>query len=138
MANWLMKSEPETWSWQSQVKRGAAGEPWDGVRNHQANNFMKAMAAGDRAFFYHSGEERRIVGIVEIAKPWRPDPKDATAKFGMVQVRAVMPLPQPVTLAAIKAEAKLADLLLVRQSRLSVLPVDATAWALICRMGGLK
>ncbi|MBM3489361.1 MAG: EVE domain-containing protein [Alphaproteobacteria bacterium] len=137
MAFWLVKSEPETWSWQAQVNRGAAGEPWDGVRNHQANNNLKAMAVGDRAFFYHSGEERRIVGIVEVIKPWWPDPKDETGKFGMVRVKAVAKLPTPVTLAAIKAEPDLADLLLVRHSRLSVMPVAEPQWRLICRMGSM-
>src|SRR5512145_1148619 len=136
MAQWLMKSEPGSWSWEDQVKAGSTN--WDGVRNPQATNFLKAMKRGDRAFFYHSGEERRIVGLVEGAREFYPDPKDKSGRFGMVDVRTVGPLPQPVTLAAIKAEPKLKDLLLVRQSRLSVMPVDAASAKLIQRMGGLK
>ena len=136
MAYWLVKSEPGTWSWDDQVKAGATN--WDGVRNPQATNFMKAMRKGDRVFFYHSGEERRIVGVVEVAKEFYPDPKDKSGRFGLVDVKTVGPVPEPVTLAAIKAEPKLKDLLLVRQSRLSVMPVDEAAWKLIARMGGLK
>ena len=138
MAYWLFKSEPESWSWQSQLKRGAKGEPWSGVRNHQANNNMKAMRQGDLGFFYHSGDEKRIAGIVEVIGEHRPDPTDASGRFGLVDVRAVKALPQPVSLAQIKAEPKLKDLLLVRQSRLSVSPVDANSWALICKMGGVR
>jgi predicted RNA-binding protein with PUA-like domain len=108
------------------------------VRNPQATNFMKAMREGDRVFFYHSGEERRIVGVVEVVKEFYPDPKDKSGRFGLVDVRTVGPVPEPVTLAAIKAEPKLKDLLLVRHSRLSVMPVDEPAWKLISRMGGLK
>lgn len=136
MATWLMKSEPETWSWADQVKKGT--EHWDGVRNHQAANNMRAMKKGDRAFFYHSGEERRIVGVVEIVRPFYPDPSDATGKFGMVDVKAVGPVPEPVALAAIKADGRFADFLLVRNSRLSVMPVSPEHWALLCRMGGVK
>jgi len=138
VAYWLFKSEPESWSWQSQLKRGAKGEPWSGVRNHQANNNMKAMRQGDLGFFYHSGDEKRIAGIVEVIGEHRPDPTDASGRFGLVDVRAVKALPQPVSLAQIKAEPKLKDLLLVRQSRLSVSPVDANSWALICKMGGVR
>lgn len=138
MNYWLVKSEPETWSWEQQVKRGAAGEPWDGVRNFQANSNMKAMRRGDRAFFYHSGAERRIVGVVEVIGEWRPDPKDASGKFGMVQVKALKPLETPVTLAEIKADPKFEDLALVKNSRLSVQPVDPAAWARICKLGGVK
>lgn len=134
---WLLKSEPETWSWKDQLARGATGEPWDGVRNHQATNYLKAMSKGDRAFFYHSGQERAVVGIVEVIKPYYPDARDKTGRFGMVDVKAVEALPRPVTLAAIKAEPALSDLLLVRNSRLSVLPVPADAWRTICRLGGL-
>lgn len=136
MAYWLVKSEPGGWSWVDQVKAGTTN--WDGVRNPQAANFLKAMGKGDRAFFYHSGEERRIVGIVEVVKEFYPDPKDASGRFGMVDVRTVAPLPEPVTLAAIKAERKLANLALVRHSRLSVMPIDETAWKLLSRMGGLR
>jgi predicted RNA-binding protein with PUA-like domain len=136
MAHWLVKSEPGSWSWEDQVKAGTTD--WSGVRNPQATNFMKAMRKGDRVFFYHSGEERRIVGVVEVVKEFYPDPKDKSGRFGMVDVKTVGPVPEPVTLAAIKAEPKLKDLLLVRHSRLSVMPVDEPAWKLISRMGGLK
>lgn len=136
MHYWLLKTEPETWSWDDQVKKGV--EPWNGVRNHQANNNLKAMQAGDRCFFYHSGAERRIVGIVEVARTWYPDPGDSTGKFGMVDVRTVAPLGTPVTLAAIKAEPAMRDFLLVRHTRLSVMPVEAAIWRRICTMGGVK
>ena len=136
MPTWLVKSEPGSWSWEDQVKAGTTD--WSGVRNPQATSFMKAMRKGDRVFFYHSGEERRIVGVVEVVKEFYPDPKDKSGRFGMVDVKTVGSVPEPVTLAAIKAEAKLKDLLLVRHSRLSVMPVDEPAWKLISRMGGLK
>lgn len=137
MAYWLFKSEPGAWSWEQQVKRGAKGEPWNGVRNYQANNNMKAMRKGDLGFFYHSVDEKRIVGIVEVIREHHPDPTDASGRFGQVVVRAVKPVPQPVTLAQIKAEPRLQDMALVRQSRLSVTPVDAHAWKLICELGGV-
>lgn len=137
MAYWLFKSEPATWSWADQVAQGARGEPWTGVRNHQAANNMKAMAKGDRAFFYHSGEERAVVGIVEVIGTYRPDPTDETGRFGLVDVRAVEAMPAPVSLKAIKAEPALRDLLLVRHTRLSVMPVDVASWRRICAMGGL-
>lgn len=133
MAYWLVKSEPGTWSWNDQVKAKVTG--WDGVRNHQAANNMKAMALGDLAFFYHSGDEKQIVGIVEVTKLYRPDPSDASGRFGMVDVKAVKPFAEPVTLLQIKAEPRLKDLTLVRNSRLSVQPVDKEAWALICKLG---
>lgn len=133
MANWLMKTEPGTWSWDDQVKAKVA--EWDGVRNHQASNNMKAMRTGDLAFFYHSVNEKRIVGIVEVAREYYPDPSDASGRFGMVDVKAVRPMTKPVTLAEIKAEPRLQQLALIRQSRLSVMPIDADAWDLICRMG---
>ena len=136
MAYWLMKSEPEEWSWAEQVKAKTAG--WDGIRNHQAANNMKAMKLGDKAFFYHTGNEKRIVGVVEGAKLYHPDPSDASGRFGMVDVRAVAPAKHPVTLAEIKAEPRLAHLALVRQSRLSVMPVDAKSWALLARMAEIK
>ena len=134
---WLLKSEPGTWSWDDQVAAGAAGEGWDGVRNHQASNNMKAMAVGDRAFFYHSVNEKRIVGIVEVIETYHPDPTDASGRFGMVTVKAVETMPQPVTLAQIKADPALQDLPLIKQSRLSVMPIPEDAWRRICRMGGL-
>ncbi len=135
MTHWLVKSEPGAWSWQDQVKAGTTN--WDGVRNPQATNFLKTMRRGDRVLFYHSGEERRIVGIVEVVKEFYPDPKDGSGRFGMVDVKTVAPLGQPVTLAAIKADPRLKDLALVRQPRLSVLPVDDASWKLIARMGAL-
>ncbi len=136
MAHWLVKSEPGAWSWDDHVKKGV--EPWNGVRNYQAANNMKAMAVGESAFFYHSVDEKRIVGIVEVVKPYYPDPTDPTGRFGMVDFRAVRPLAQPVTLAEIKAEPRLSHLALLRQSRLSVVPIDEAAWKLLCRMGGIK
>ena len=136
MAFWLMKSEPGAWSWDDQVKAGAA--EWDGVRNYQASNNMKAMKLGDRAFFYHSVNEKQVVGIVEVVKEYYPDPTDAKGRFGMVDVKAVAPFATPVTLARIKAEPRLAEIALVRQSRLSVLPLSAAEWKLICQMGGTK
>jgi len=135
MKYWLMKSEPSTWSWEDQVARGDRGEGWDGVRNHQASNNMKAMEIGDLAFFYHSVNEKRIVGIVEVIALYHPDPTDASGRFGMVTVKAVKPMRRPVTLAEIKADARLADMALVRQARLSVVPVSADQWAALMAMG---
>ena len=138
MAYWLLKTEPETFSWDDQVKRGAKGEPWTGVRNHTAKQNLMKMKKGDRAFFYHSGDGREIVGIVEVMREHYPDPTDPTGKFVAVDVKAVAPPPQPVTLADIKAEARLKDMALVKFSRLSVQPVTAAEWTAVCRMGGLK
>jgi predicted RNA-binding protein with PUA-like domain len=138
MAYWLFKSERETWSWEQQHKKGAKGEPWSGVRNHQAANNMKAMAKGDLGFFYHSGDEKRIVGIVGVIGLYRPDPTDETGKFGLVDVKAVRPLPKPVSLAEIKATAALKDMVLVKNSRLSVQPVTDAEWRLVCKMAGLS
>ena len=115
---------------------GDGGAEWDGVRNYQAANNMKAMAVGDRGFFYHSVNEKRIVGIVEVTREYYPDPTDASGRFGMVDVRAVKAVTTPVTLADIKAEPALADLALVRQSRLSVVPVNEAEWTLLCAMAG--
>ncbi len=133
MAHWLMKSEPGTWSWADQVKAGAA--EWDGVRNYQAANNMKAMKIGDLVFFYHSVNEKQVVGIAEVVKEYYPDPTDASGRFGMVDIKAIRPMVKPVTLADIKAEPKLSELALVRQSRLSVLPVSPAEWKVICAMG---
>jgi len=138
MAYWLFKSEPDAWSWEAQKKKGAAGEPWSGVRNHQAANNMKAMKKGERGFFYHSGEERSIVGIVEVIGEYRPDPTDETGRFGLVDVKAVADVPKPVSLVAAKANPKLADMTLVKFSRLSVQPVTAAEWKIVCAMGGVK
>lgn len=138
MAYWLFKSEPDAWSWEAQKKKGAKGEPWSGVRNHQAANNMKAMKKGDRGFFYHSGDERAVVGIVEVIGEYRPDPTDETARFGLVDVKAVADVPKPVTLAEIKANPRLAEMTLVKFSRLSVQPVRPAEWKIICTMGGVK
>lgn len=137
MKYWLLKSEPGTWSWQDQVDAGEKGTFWDGVRNYQASNNLKEMKIGDLCFFYHSVSEKQIVGIVEVIREYYPDPSDPTGRFGMVDVKAVRPLPKPVSLAQIKAEPRLENFGLVRQSRLSVVPVDEEAWQLINRMGGL-
>lgn len=136
MAYWLFKSEPETWSWEMQVKKGAAGEPWSGVRNFQAANNMKAMKKGDLGFFYHSGEERAVVGIVEVIGEYRPDPTDEKGRFGLVDVKAVKELKAPVTLAAIKESPEFSAMVLVKNSRLSVQPVTAKEWRAICKLGG--
>ena len=135
MKYWLVKSEPGSWSWDDQVKKGV--EHWDGVRNYQAANNMKAMKIGDKAFFYHSVKEKQIVGIVEVVKEYYPDPSDASGRFGMVDFKALKPVPKPVTLADIKADERLHDLALIRQSRLSVVPVDKASWDIICGMGGV-
>jgi predicted RNA-binding protein with PUA-like domain len=138
MAYWLVKSEPETYSWDDNVKKGPKGDSWTGVRNHQAKSNLMKMKKGDHAFFYHSGESREVVGIAEVIREHYPDPTDKTQKFVTVDLKAGKPLPKPVTLAAIRAEPKLADMVLVNNSRLSVQPVTAQEWALVCRMGGLK
>jgi len=131
---WLVKSEPEAFSWDQQVANGV--EPWSGVRNHAAKNNLKAMRVGDRAFFYHSNTGKEIVGVVEVARTAYPDPTAEAGDWVAVDMRAVGPMPRPIGLAAIKADPAFADLALVRQSRLSVLPVSAAHWAALCRMGG--
>ncbi len=137
MAHWLYKSEPSTWSWDQQVAAGDKGTFWNGVRNHLAKKHMMAMKIGERGFFYHSNEQRAIVGICEVIKEYYPDHTDETGRFGMVDLKAVRPLPKPVTLDAIKAEPRLGTMILVNNSRLSVQPVTDDEWALICKMGGL-
>ena len=137
MAHWLLKSEPATWSWQQQVAAGPKGTCWNGVRNHQAKQNLIAMKVGDQGFFYHSGDGKAVVGIVEVVRDYYPDHTDESGRFGMVDVRAVKPLPSAVTLEAIKAEPKLRAMVLVNKSRLSVQPVTEAEWRLICRMGGL-
>jgi len=132
---WLMKSEPSSWSWQDQIDRGDLGEGWDGVRNHQASNNMKAMQLGDLAFFYHSVNEKQIVGIVEVIALYHPDPTDASGRFGMVTVKAVKSMSKPVTLADIKEDERLQDMALVRQARLSVTPVSKDQWDIIMAKG---
>ena len=134
MAYWLFKSEPSTWSWQNQLDKGDEGEGWDGVRNYQASNNMKAMEIGDLGFFYHSVNEKQIVGIVEVCETYHPDPTDASGRFGMVSVKAVKSVTMPVTLAMMKAEESLEDFALIRQSRLSVVPVSEAQWQFILKM----
>jgi predicted RNA-binding protein with PUA-like domain len=133
---WLVKSEPEAFSWDQQVANGV--EPWTGVRNHAAKLNLKAMQRGDRAFFYHSNTGKEIVGVVEVVREAYPDPTAEKGDWVSVDMKAVAPMPVPVTLTAIKADPQLADLLLVRQSRLSVSPVSAEQWRHICEMGGWK
>jgi predicted RNA-binding protein with PUA-like domain len=137
MHYWLLKSEPETWSWEMQKKKGAKGEPWSGVRNHTAKLNLKAMKKGDLGFFYHSGGEKAVVGIVEVIGEYRPDPTDEKGIFGLVDVKAVKDVPRPVTLAEIKATPSLAEMSLVKSFRLSVQPVTAAEWKRVCKMGGL-
>ena len=134
MAHWLVKSEPDAFSWDQQVQNGT--EPWTGVRNALASNNLKAMKRGDRAFFYHSNLGKEIVGVVEVAREAYPDPTDETGRWVCVDLRAVGPLTRPVTLAAIKADPGFADLALVRMSRLSVMPVSDAHWARLCKLGG--
>jgi predicted RNA-binding protein with PUA-like domain len=137
MAHWLIKSEPGNWSWHDQMKAGRKGTFWNGVRNHSAKRNLMTIRVGEQAFFYHSGEGKAIVGIVEIIKPYYPDPSDPTGKFGMVDVRAVEALKEPVSLDAIKADPRLAKMALVTNSRLSVQPVSDREWEIIRAEGGL-
>ena len=135
MATWLMKSEPGEYSWDDLVAEGA--DYWDGVRNYQASNNMKAMRLGDQCFFYHSVKAREIVGIMEVVREYYPDHTDESGRFGMVDVKALRPFKTPVTLARIKADPRFADIALVRQSRLSVMPISAQHWKALCAMGGV-
>jgi len=132
MVYWLIKTEPHTWSWEDQVKKEVTF--WDGVRNYQASNHLKAMTLGDLCFFYHSGEERQIMGIVEVVKTYYPDLSDPLGRFGMVDVKVLKPFPRPVTLKEIKGDPRLQHLALVRQSRLSVMPIDDTSWEILMQM----
>ena len=135
---WLLKSEPDVFSWKMQVARGAKGEPWTGVRNYLARNYMRAMRLGDLALFYHSNIGKEVVGIVRVMALVHPDADDATGTWECVDVEAVAPLPKPVTLADVKANDKLAKMALVTSMRLSVQPVTAAEWVEVCRMGGLS
>jgi predicted RNA-binding protein with PUA-like domain len=137
MAYWLMKTEPETWSWDMQKKEGSKGAEWDGVRNFQARSNMKKMKKGELAFFYHTGEEKAAVGIVKIVAEAHPDSTDPTGQWQCVDVAAVEVLPRPVTLAEVKAHPKLKDMVLARNARLSVQPVSPQEWSIICKLGGL-
>ena len=139
MACWLIKSEPDAWSWDEQVAAGAEGTAWTGVRNHSAKLNLMKMKKGDRAFFYHSNEGKEIVGVAEVTREAYPDPTaEPGSPWVVVDVKAVKPMPRPVTLAAIKAEPRLKDMALIKLSRLSVQPVTDAEWAIVAAMGGLK
>ena len=138
MAYWLFKSEPDSWSWDQQKAKGQAGQEWDGVRNFQARNHMRAMQPGERGFFYHSGEQKAVVGVVEVAAAAHPDTTDDTGRWECVDLRAVADMPEPVTLESVKAGAELKDMVLAANSRLSVQPVRDAEWRIVCRMGGYK
>ena len=135
MAYWLLKSEPGTWSWDDQLKKGDEGEGWDGVRNYQASNNMKKMEIGDLAFFYHSVSEKSIVGIVSIIEKYQDDPTDKTGRFGMVVVKAIKSFTKSVSLSEIKSNQKLQGISLIKQSRLSVMPITKEHWNIILEMG---
>ena len=135
MAYWLLKSEPGTWSWDDQLKKGDVGEGWDGVRNYQASNNMKKMEIGDLAFFYHSVSEKSIVGIVSIIEKYQDDPTDKTGRFGMVVVKAIKSFTKSVSLSEIKSNQKLQEISLIKQSRLSVMPISKEHWDIILEMG---
>ena len=138
MAFWLFKTEPGAFSWEDQVRAGPKGEEWNGVRNALAQKNMRTMKIGDEGFFYHSVNEKQIVGIVRVVAEIHPDSTDPSGRWNCVDVAAVGAMPQPVTLAAIKAEPRLAGMALVKNSRLSVQPVTAEEWTLVCRMGGYR
>ena len=138
MRYWLFKSEPSTWSWDQQVARGEAGEEWDGVRNYQARNYMREMALGDRGFFYHSQTEKAVVGVVEVSAECHPDSTTDDERWECVDIRAVAPVARPVTLAEIKAEPRLADMVLVNNTRLSVQPVSEAEFRIVCDMAGVE
>jgi len=138
LAYWLFKSEPDAFSWDDLVAKGKAGEEWDGVRNYQARNNMRAMAVGDRGFFYHSVNEKQIVGVLEVSAEAHPDSTTDDERWECVDVRAVAPVKTPVTLAEIKTHPKLQDMALVKQARLSVVPVSKAEWAVLCGLAGVK
>ncbi|WP_417840143.1 EVE domain-containing protein [Tritonibacter scottomollicae] len=138
MAYWLFKSEPNTWGWDDQLAKGDAGEEWDGVRNYQARNFMREMKLGDRGFFYHSLKEKSVVGIVEVCTEIHPDSSTEDPRWECVDIKAVRAFTQPVTLEQIKANSALVDMVLVKNSRLSVQPVTDAEWREICKMGKTK
>jgi predicted RNA-binding protein with PUA-like domain len=138
MAYWLMKTEPEEFSWDDQVKKGAKGEVWSGVRNFTARGYLEEMKKGEHAFFYHTGKEKQIVGIVEVIRESYSDPTDPSGIFVAVEVKAVQPFAKPVTLATVKADKQFKDMALVKYSRLSVQPVTTDEWKALCKMGGVK
>ena len=135
MQYWLFKSEPSTWSWDQQVAKGDIGEEWDGVRNYQARNFMRQMNIGDLGFFYHSQKDKEIVGVVEVCANAHPDSTTDDARWECVDIRAVKPMQIPVTLEQIKTDPRLTEMVLVKNSRLSVQPVTTEEWSIICRLG---
>jgi len=137
MAYWLFKSEPSTWSWDDQVAKGDTGEEWDGVRNYQARNFMRQMKLGDKGFFYHSQKEKAIVGMVDVCATAHPDSTTDDDRWDCVDIRAVAPMPRPVTLEMCKAEEGLANMVLVTNARLSVQPVTEAEWRIILSLGGV-
>jgi predicted RNA-binding protein with PUA-like domain len=137
MAYWLLKTEPDSYSWDDQVKKGAKGDAWTGVRNFRARQHLNAMKKGDLAFFYHTGDEKQVVGVVEVIREAYPDPTDKEGVFKAVDIKAVKPLKQPVTLAAVKADKRLKDMVLAKQPRLSVQPVTAEEWKIVSGMGGV-
>ncbi len=138
MAYWLFKSEPNTWGWDDQVAKGDAGEEWDGVRNYQARNFMREMKKGDLGFFYHSMKEKSVVGIVEVIAEAHPDSSTDDERWECVDIKAVRPFAKPVSLDQIKAKENLAEMVLVKNSRLSVQPVTEQEWKTVCAMGETK
>ena len=138
MRYWLFKSEPSTWSWDDQVAKGDTGEEWDGVRNYQARNFMREMAVGDRGFFYHSQTEKAVVGIVEVMAEAHPDSTTDDERWECVDIKAVKPVERPVTLDMIKEDPRLAEMVLVKNSRLSVQPVTAEEWKIVCDLAGVS
>lgn len=138
MAYWLFKSEPNTWGWNDQVAKGDAGEEWDGVRNYQARNFMREMKRGDLGFFYHSMKEKSVVGIVEVITEAHPDSTTDDDRWECVDIKAIRPFIKPVTLNQIKADERLANMSLVKSSRLSVQPVTQAEWQLVCQIGETK
>lgn len=137
MRYWLFKSEPSVWGWADQVARGDKGEEWDGVRNYQARNFMREMAVGDRGFFYHSQDEKAVVGVVEVIAPAHPDSSTDDPRWECVDIKAVKAVKTPVTLEQIKNDPRLSDMALVRQSRLSVQPVTDEEWRIVCALAGI-
>ena len=138
MRHWLFKSEPSTWSWDDQVAKGDAGEEWDGVRNYQARNFMREMKLGDRGFFYHSQKEKSVVGVVEVCAEAHPDSTTDDHRWECVDIKAVVPVKSPVSLDMIKADPRLAEMVLVKNSRLSVQPVTEDEWQVICDIAGVE
>ncbi|MEL7211278.1 MAG: EVE domain-containing protein [Pseudomonadota bacterium] len=134
MNYWLFKSEPSVWSWEDQTAKGDKGEEWDGVRNYQARNFMREMKVGDQGFFYHSQSEKAVVGIVEVIAESHPDSTTDDQRWDCVDIKAIRALETPVTLDMVKADERLADMVLVKNSRLSVQPVTETEWQIICDM----